>query len=235
MAHYRNVMDVDWNELKPENENYGDHNSSKAITGSENEKDVNVKLKILYFGTPVVLISSLDREGNVNLSPMSSAWALGYNVVLGLSTIGKTFENLDATRELTLNFPDKDLWKNVEKLAPLTGKNPVPPLKIGRYKFESDKFRAASLTAVDSDVVRPPLVEECPLKMEAVVKNIYALSEDNTGEAIVQASVVKVHASKGIVLDDEHIDPMKWKPLIYSFRHYFSLGEQLGKNFKSET
>ena len=88
---------------------------------------------------------------------------------------------------------------------------------------------------MDSDIVRPPLVRECPLQMEAVVKNIYALSDDNIGAAIVEASVVKVHARKDLVLDDQHIDPMKWKPLIYSFRHYFSLGEQLGKSFKSET
>ena len=119
-------MHIDWNESKQENGNPGDLNPGKVVAGTENEASVNVKPKILYFGTPVVLISSLDRNGNVNLSPMSSAWALGYNVVLGFSTAGKTYENLDATRELTLNFPDNDLWKSVEELAPLTGKNPIP-------------------------------------------------------------------------------------------------------------
>ena len=91
------------------------------------EHDIEkIKPKILYFGTPVVLVSTVDSEGNVNLSPMSSAWALGNSIVLGLSTLGKTFENLRNTRECTLNFPDGTMWKNVEKLAPLTGKNPVP-------------------------------------------------------------------------------------------------------------
>ncbi len=228
-------MCIDSNEYKEEYGNSGYHNLSENTSKLENEDHMNVKPSILYFGTPVVLISSLDKDGNANLSPMSSAWALGYHVVLGLATSGKTYENLEATRELTLNFPDKDMWESVEGLAPLTGKNPVPPFKAGRYRYESDKFRAANLTAVDSEVVRPPLVKECPLQMEAVVKNICVLSEGGADAAIVEVSVVKLHARKDIVLDERHIDPAKWKPLIYSFRHYFSLGEQLGKTFKSET
>jgi hypothetical protein len=31
------------------------------------------------------------------------------------------------------------------------------------------------------------------------------------------------------------VDPSRWNPLIYNFRHYFGLGEHLGKTFKSET
>ncbi|MCL5783446.1 MAG: flavin reductase family protein [Candidatus Thermoplasmatota archaeon] len=219
-------------------EEYGDfrkRDPDEYSTGSGNEDHMDVKPNVLYFGTPVVLISSLDKEGNVNLSPMSSAWALGYNVILGLSTVGKTYENLNETGELTLNFPDRDLLKSVETLAPLTGKNPVPPSKADRYRYESDKFKAADLTAVSSDIVHPPLVKECPIQMEAVVKSIHALCQEEVSAVIVEATVVKVHASKNLVLDNEHIDPVKWKPLIYSFRHYFSLGEQLGKSFKSET
>src|SRR5262245_15591421 len=88
-----------------------------------------IEPKILYFGTPVVLISTLNEDGGPNLAPMSSAWALGWNVVLGLGTDGKTFENLTARRECVLNFPSDSLWASVEALAPLTGKNPVPPDK----------------------------------------------------------------------------------------------------------
>lgn len=228
-------MHIGSNAQKEDNIIFRKQKTDEFTTGSGNDCHMDVKPSILYFGTPVVLISSLDRDGNVNLSPMSSAWALGYNVILGLSVMGKTFENLDQTRELTLNFPDKDMWKAVEALAPLTGRNPVPPSKASKYRFESDKFGAAGLTAVNSDIVRPPLVKECPLQMEAVVRRIHSLDQEKVSAAIVEASVVKVHAMKDIVLDEQHIDPVKWKPLIYSFRHYFSLGSQLGKTFKSET
>lgn len=210
-----------------------ERNEKKAFR--KNIDHMDVEPGILYFGTPVVLISSLGRDGKVNLSPMSSAWALGHCVVLGLAMNGKTYENLESTRELTLNFPDRSMWESVERLAQLTGKNPVPPSKAGRYSFESDKFNVANLTEVESDIVHPPLVGECPIQMEATVQHIYSLSEDNLGAAIVEVSVVKIHADKDIILDMGHIDTLKWKPLIYSFRHYFSLGEQLGKTFKSET
>jgi len=38
---------------------------------------------ILYFGTPVVLVSSLNPDGSANLAPMSSAWWLGWRCMLG--------------------------------------------------------------------------------------------------------------------------------------------------------
>ena len=38
---------------------------------------------ILYFGTPVVLVSSVNPDGSPNLAPMSSAWWLGRSCMLG--------------------------------------------------------------------------------------------------------------------------------------------------------
>ena len=38
---------------------------------------------ILYFGTPVVLVSSINPDGTPNLAPMSSAWWLGRSCMLG--------------------------------------------------------------------------------------------------------------------------------------------------------
>jgi hypothetical protein len=43
-----------------------------------------IEPKILYFGTPVALISSLNEDGTTNLAPMSSFWALGWTLVLGV-------------------------------------------------------------------------------------------------------------------------------------------------------
>jgi len=39
--------------------------------------------KIFYFGTPVVLISTLNENGTPNLAPMSSAWWLNQYVCWG--------------------------------------------------------------------------------------------------------------------------------------------------------
>lgn len=45
---------------------------------------------ILYFGTPVALISTLNPDGTPNLAPMSSAWWLGWSCMLGLGQMGQT-------------------------------------------------------------------------------------------------------------------------------------------------
>lgn len=192
-----------------------------------------IEPKILYFGTPVVLVSTLNEEQTSNIAPISSAWALGWNVVMGLGTDGKTYENLCRHPECVLNLPSPSLWSAVEKLAPLTGKNPVPQPKQNYSRYVADKFEAAGLTPVSSDVVQPERIAECSLQLEAIVKNIIPIGSD--GEAVaVDVAVVKVHARQEIIKNNHHIDPNIWQPLIYNFRHYFGLGTWPGKSFRAE-
>lgn len=195
----------------------------------------SVELKILYFGTPVVLITTLNEDGSANIAPMSSAWALGQSVLLGLGKDGKTYENMRERHECVLNFPTDNLFRAVEKLATLTGKFPIPPDKAAKYRYEKDKFGTARLTPMPSAVVKPPRICECPLHFEAIVKNDYPIGNDGDDVVAVEVQVVHVHAHEDILHDTSHISPSRWRPLIYNFRHYFGLGTELGKTFKSET
>src|SRR5438105_740628 len=86
---------------------------------------------ILYFGTPVAIISSLNDDGSPNLAPMSSAWWLGWSCMLGLGQMGQTSDNLIRTRECVINLPSADLVGQVDRLAMTTGKDPVPEKKGG--------------------------------------------------------------------------------------------------------
>ena len=81
---------------------------------------------LLYFGTPVVLISTLNEDGNPNLAPMSSAWWLGWGCMLGLTLGSKTTQNLQRTSQCVLNLPSVDRVSHVDRLAMTTGSNPVP-------------------------------------------------------------------------------------------------------------
>jgi flavin reductase (DIM6/NTAB) family NADH-FMN oxidoreductase RutF len=188
---------------------------------------------ILYFGTPVVLISTLNENGSVNLAPMSSAWALGYTVVLGLGAAGKTLENLKRTKECVLNFPSDRLWQAVERLAPVTGKNPVPASKAAQFRYEQEKFAAADVTPLPSECVAPPRVAECPLQFEARVHTIRPFHQSDSA-CIVEVEVLHVHAHLSVMEGEQHINPQAWHPLIYNFRHYFGLGTVLGKTFRAE-
>ena len=190
--------------------------------------------KILYFGTPVVLLTSENPDGTANLAPMSSAWALGQSIVLGIGVEGQTARNLRERPELVINLPAPELWPRVERLAPLTGRHPVPRGKRGTFRFEPDKFAAAGLTAQPSELVRPPRVAECPLQFEARAARV--LPDVGRAFLIVEAQVLRVHAAAELVVPGtEHVDPGAWSPLVYNFRHYFGLGGELGHTFRSET
>lgn len=43
-----------------------------------------IKPKILYYGTPVILLNTLNEDDTVNISPISSSWALGEYIILGI-------------------------------------------------------------------------------------------------------------------------------------------------------
>jgi flavin reductase (DIM6/NTAB) family NADH-FMN oxidoreductase RutF len=59
---------------------------------------------VLYFGTPVVLVSTMNKDGTTNVTPMSSCWWLGWGAMMGLQNIGKTAENLRREKECVLNL-----------------------------------------------------------------------------------------------------------------------------------
>lgn len=188
---------------------------------------------ILYYGTPVALIATLNEDGTSNLAPMSSNWALQKTIVLGLGLSSKTVANLRKRPELTINFPDAALWEHVERLAPLTGATPIPEAKLAlNFRYEAKKFEAAGLTPAASEIVAPPRVLECPIQFEARAIEI-RMSSGEDSFAIVEANVMRVHAHESFVLHEHFIDIDKWYPLVYLFRHYFGRGEHLGKTFRA--
>jgi flavin reductase (DIM6/NTAB) family NADH-FMN oxidoreductase RutF len=201
---------------------------------------LTINPKILYFGTPVAIVASANEDGTTNLAPISSFWALGWTMLLGLLRDTKTLENLEQRADCTVNLPSPQMWRTVEKLAPLTGLDPVPAEKAAKFRHVKDKFAAAGLTQVASESVSVPRVQECPAQLEARVKRIHSLVGDAklqslTGGAAVEVEIVRVHVREDFVLSENYVDPTNWQPLIYNFRHYFGLGDQLGKTFRSET
>jgi flavin reductase (DIM6/NTAB) family NADH-FMN oxidoreductase RutF len=198
-----------------------------------------IEPKILYFGTPVALISSLNEDGTTNLAPMSSFWALGWTVMLGLLDETKTVENLARHAECVVNLPAPDLWRKVEALAPLTGKDPVPQIKAAQFRFVADKFAAAGLTPLASELVQPARARECAVHMEARVRRLHKMGGDKLeqlgGGIAAEVEIVRVHVASDLVVGDSYIDAHKWSPLLYNFRHYFRLAEnELGKTFRAE-
>lgn len=187
---------------------------------------------ILYFGTPVVLISTLNDDGWPNLAPMSSAFWLGWRCVIGLATTSKTTQNLQRTRQCVLNLPSADQTSAVDRIALTTGSDPVPPGKLARgYRHERHKFELAGLTPIPSELVDPPRAAECPVHLEATVEHWRDLGEADErirGRSVVfELRVRRVHLARSILLDgyENRVDTARWRPLIMSFQKFYRLAD----------
>ena len=75
-----------------------------------------IRPKMLYVGTPVFLVTTVNADGTFNLAPASSYWALGQMLVLGLETDGQSAQNVLERPELAVSFPHPELWPAVERL-----------------------------------------------------------------------------------------------------------------------
>jgi flavin reductase (DIM6/NTAB) family NADH-FMN oxidoreductase RutF len=194
---------------------------------------------ILYFGTPVVLISTVNDNGSFNLAPMSSAWWLGQRCILGLAAASKTTQNLIRTGECVLNLPSDAMAAQVDRIARTTGSDPVPEGKARRgYRHEGKKFATAGLTPIASLTVKAPRAMECPVQLEAALEDVHPIAEQDPkwrGRSVALHVVIrKVHAATDILAEGEsdRIDPDKWRPLIMSFQQFYGLAP--GKVHPSE-
>jgi flavin reductase (DIM6/NTAB) family NADH-FMN oxidoreductase RutF len=195
---------------------------------------VTIEPGILYFGTPVVLISTVNEDGSFNLAPMSSAFWLGWRCVLGLAATSKTPQNMLRTRECVLNLPSAALAAMVDRLALTTGSDPVPDGKLRRgYRHEREKFGHSGFTAMPSETVRAPRARECPVQLEAVVEAVHGLAQDDdmlrARTNVIEVRVQRVHVDESIVMDGEpnRVDPDKWRPLIMSFQEFYGHGPKV--------
>ncbi|KAF2163247.1 hypothetical protein M409DRAFT_26291 [Zasmidium cellare ATCC 36951] len=166
---------------------------------------------ILYWGTPVVLITTENEDGTYNIGPMSSACL--------------------RTKQCVLNLPSDDMTSAVNALARTTGTPEVPAGKIARgYRHVKDKFGAAGLTPETSAMVRPPRIKECPVQMEAelhVHHNIltHILDPEGGVPLALEVKVLKTYVVDELRLSGHtnRIDPDKWRPMIMMFQHLYGL------------
>jgi flavin reductase (DIM6/NTAB) family NADH-FMN oxidoreductase RutF len=188
---------------------------------------------ILYFGTPVVLISTKNQNHTDNLAPMSSIFWLGWRCIIGLASASKTTQNLLRTGECVLNLPSVNEVAAVNRLAKTTGSDPVPAGKLQKgYYHHEDKFGLANLTRQEAEIVNAPRVAECPVQMEATVAAMHGLADNDEAMrgkiTTFELLIKRVYLDESILMEGQpnRVDPDKWRPLIMSFQQFYGLGEQ---------
>jgi flavin reductase (DIM6/NTAB) family NADH-FMN oxidoreductase RutF len=184
--------------------------------------------KMLYFGTPVVLVSSLNPDGTTNIAPMSSAWWVGKTAMLGLSVHSQTVRNLEQRPACVLNLADAGMVDAIDRIALLTGRPDVPQYKQARgYTYAADKFATAGLSAEWRGEGLPAAVAESQVQMAGEVRNIHEIDGPDSGLRALEIAVLRTHVDDSLLMDDHpnYIDPLRWDPLLMKFTEYFSGAE----------
>jgi flavin reductase (DIM6/NTAB) family NADH-FMN oxidoreductase RutF len=156
---------------------------------------------------PVALVSTVDREGVANLAPFSFFTGVGSVPPTLLFCPGVRARSLGAGEDLR-----KDTLRNVEE----TGEFVVNAVSdaisaaanatAAEVPPEVDEFDLSGLTAVASDLVRPPRVAESPAQMECKLLQVIYTSREPGGGVIVLGEIVRFHVRKDLV-DNFRVDP----------------------------
>src|SRR5262249_60224061 len=107
------------------------------------------------------------------------------------------------------NLANRGLGQPVERLAPLPGKDPVPEIQRGQFRHEREKFHAAALTPLPSELVRPDRVKECPVQMEASVRAVHPLGGQKLakigGAIAAEVEILRVPVAEESVMQEHYI------------------------------
>ncbi len=136
---------------------------------------------------PVVLLSCCDAHGVPNVmavSWVSVACQTPAMVSVAIRTDRASYAPIQETGEFVLNIPPATLVRATDLCGTVSG------------AYE-DKFARARLTPISGSKVRPPLIKECPVNLECVVRQAIPLG---THELFL-AEVVAVHADEDVVED----------------------------------
>ncbi|MBL0884961.1 flavin reductase family protein [Myceligenerans indicum] len=188
-----------------------------------------IDLKVMYFGTPVVLVSTRNPDGSANLAPMSSAWWLNGYCVLGFGNSARTAQNLRRERECVLNLVPASMVDVVDRLALTTGNPGMSPGKATMgYEYVPDKFARAGLSEQASELVGAPRVAECPIQLEGAVVRENPLGTSDSGATTFHVRVLRSHVADELVLPGTHyVDPWGWDPLVMKFCEFFGGGSRV--------
>ncbi|HCX23676.1 MAG: flavin reductase [Flammeovirgaceae bacterium] len=153
---------------------------------------------------PIAFASTVDKAGNVNLSPFSFFNVFGSNppiLVFSPSRRGRdnttkdTLDNVHEVKEVVISIVDYQL---VEQMS----------LTSMEYQKGVNEFDKSGLTAVSSEKVSPPRVGESPASFECIVKEIKPLGNEGGAGNLVICEVVLAHIDPSIIVDNQ-IDPIK--------------------------
>lgn len=154
---------------------------------------------------PIAFASTIDLDGNPNLSPFSF-----YNLFSTVppilifsparrmrdNTIKHTLINCQNTKEVVINVVNYDI---VQQMS----------LSSSEYADGVNEFLKSGLTQIPSDIVKPFRVKESPIQMECKVNQIIELGTEGGAGNLIICEVLKIHIQDNILDEFGKIDQTK--------------------------
>ena len=168
----------------------------------------------VVFPTPAALVTTADMNGNPNVATAGEVFMISLHpliVAVGFRPATYTNELLHATKEFVVNLPRREILKAVDYCGCVSGR-------------KVDKFKATGLTPLPAKHVKPPLIEECPVNIECLVKNKIPLGIHH----LFLGEIVQVHVDQEILNEKGRIDFNKGSPFVYNQGEYWSLDKKIG-------
>lgn len=144
---------------------------------------------------PVCFASTIDKEGNVNLSPFSFFNMFSSNPPIVIfspsrrvrdNTTKHTFQNVLEVSEVVINICDYSMVQQVS-------------LASCEYAKGTDEFIKAGFTKEPASIVKPPMVKEAKVKMECKVNEVKSLGDEGGAGQLVIAEVLVMHVDESIL------------------------------------
>ena len=158
---------------------------------------------------PIAFASTLDSDGNLNLSPFSFFNAFSANPPILIfsparrvrgNTTKHTLGNVIETKEVVIGIVTAEMAQQVS---------------LSSCDFEKgvNEFEKAGFTSVKADSVTPYLIKESPVNFECKMNEVIALGKEGGAGNLVICKVLKIHIDEAILDADENIDPLKLNAL----------------------
>lgn len=154
---------------------------------------------------PIAFASTVDAEGNPNLSPFSFFNVFSANPPIMVfsparsgrtNTTKDTYENVKEHPECVINIVNYDI---VEQMS----------LSSSPYAKGVNEFTKSGLTPIASDIVKPFRVKESPVQFECKVNEVIELGDGGGAGNLVICEVLKIHVREDILTETKRIDQKK--------------------------
>ncbi len=152
---------------------------------------------------PICFASTVDIEGNVNLSPFSF-----FNVFSAKPPI-MVFSPARRVRDNTTKHTLENVQQVAEVVVNIVSYDMVQQMSLASAEYDKgvNEFVKAGFTEVPSDLVKPPRVKESPVQFECKVNEVIALGEEGGAGHLVICEVVRLHIKEDILDATGVIDP----------------------------